>query len=110
MNNEGKTKRIEVRSQSMNAPDLATLATSLKDRYIIRQRHTRLGSERFWPTNKAEAKQAIESQIDHVLGDTNILSLERSKQDQKANDIYNDISIHHTSAFKATSPVSQDIL
>lgn len=65
----------------MNVSDLSTLATSLKDRYIIRQRHQRLGSERFWPTNKTEAKIAIEAPIEHILGDTNILSLERQKQD-----------------------------
>ena len=65
----------------MNVPDLSTLATSLKDKYIIRQRHTRLGSERFWPANKTEAKLAIEAPIEHILGDTNILSLERQKQD-----------------------------
>jgi len=65
----------------MNVVDLSTLTTTLKDRYIIRQRHTRLGSERFWPANKTEAKLAIEAPIVHILGDTNIISLERSKED-----------------------------
>lgn len=68
----------------------------------------RLGSLKFWPTNQAQAKTTIEAPIYHVLGDTDIMSLRRSKQELKDLEMLNEISVHHTSAFKSTSPVTQD--
>ena len=48
----------------------------------------------------------IETPVFHILGDTNIMSQERSKIDAKEQDFYNDVSVNHTSVFKSTSPIT----
>lgn len=57
----------------------------------------------------SEAKKHIEIPYVHDLGDTSIAYREREREERmKSVDVFKDSSVHHTSAFLSTSPVTQD--
>ncbi len=81
----------------------STLTASLKDKYIVRTRHDRIGAQRFSPANRSEAKKLVKTTIDHdtetYVGDA--VCFKRAKQ--------HDTNLHGSKNFLCTSPVSQDI-
>ena len=79
-----------------------TMSAALKNKYIVRSRHSVLCQDRFVPVNKDEAKLMVKKPTVHDNG---------VDQRDAAKDISEQMrmSVHGTSNFILTSPVSQDI-
>ena len=43
----------------------ATLAVAMKDKYIVRTRHHKIGTEKFLPVNSSEARNTVKSVVPH---------------------------------------------
>jgi len=77
----------------------ATLSHSIKNKYIVRQRHQELCNDKFMPVNRHEAKRCVMTETIHDDGEPPLDDLhERSSFMIK--------SLHGHSVFKRSSPVS----
>jgi hypothetical protein len=74
---------------------------ALKNKYIVRSRHNTLGTQRFIPVNKFEAQKSVMRPTIYIEADfKDVEKLDPQKSIE---------SLHGSSKFKRTSPVSQDI-
>ena len=90
---------------------ISTLSNSMKDRYIVRSQHQQVGSLRFYPPNKLNARESLMNDAEYALGDTMIMNESRMKEMSKLSSYQNsETAVRHTRPFKATSPVTQCIL
>ena len=83
----------------------STLSQSIKTKYIVRSRHSELtNANRFLPVNASQARQSVKKEFIHDAGEPkrslDFESTQRSTMIRK--------SIHGSSVFRNTSPVTQD--
>ena len=79
------------------------MAASIKTKYIVRSRHNELTSTRFIPVNSAQAKSQVKKEFIHDAGEP-----KRSDYESMQRSSYMMKSVHGSSVFRNTSPVTQD--
>jgi len=52
----------------------------MKEKYIIRSQHAKVGSLKFYPVNTNNARDSIKSKFEYVPADNNLDSFERYKR------------------------------
>ena len=80
---------------------------SLKDRYIVRSQHDKIGSFKFLPANLEQAKNDVKKEEIYNCGDTEIVYMEQLRQ-ERMKSINSAEQSMHSQAFLTTSPVTQD--
>jgi len=86
----------------------STLANSIKDRYVIRSQHDKIGALKFMPTNARDAKSEIKTECVHSLGDTFVANESKIKEQSKLSSyVRKESAVSHDRSFKATSPITQ---
>jgi hypothetical protein len=96
---EGTTKPV-IRCEAMKK---ATLTSAMKDKYIVRTRHQKIGGEKFIPVNAVEAKRTVKSVVPYETEeylDEKVYWRRNKKHDRL---------MHGSHNFLATSPVTQNI-
>ena len=77
------------------------MSASIKTKYIVRSRHNELTTNRFLPVNQAQAKSMVKKDIIHDVGEPKRIDREIF---EKSTIVMR--SIHGSSIFKNTSPVT----
>lgn len=87
----------------------STLTHTLKNRYIVRSRHDKIGEMYFSPPNPSEARLDIKPECIHVPDIYKNLSYQNSNFKRSP---FKDLSenLRATSPFKSTSPIPHDSL
>ena len=93
------------RQEGFNNLAKPTLSASIKTKYIVRSRHADLTANRFIPVNSAQAKTSVMKETIHDSGEYRRLDYEAMQRSTYAMK-----SIHGSSVFRNTSPVTQDQL
>ena len=102
--NVSKSKTVR-QPESLGPFSKPTMSASIKTKYIVHSRHQRLTNKRFIPVNTSEAKEAVKKEFIHDAGQPYRLDFEDSVRRSQMMQ-----TMHGSSVFRQTSPVTQDIL
>ena len=102
---DGGASKVGGGSQKVINAAKPTMTHSLKSKYIVRSRHNELTSHGFLPVSSSQARNSVRKEFIHDAGMPRRLEFENTQRSTLMRQ-----SLHGSSVFRNTSPVTQDHL